>query len=156
MTSTTEIKIEDYLSEQEMHDVALDVFRSMVAESLKRQERYYGGVGSFVSNMAYCTVLEECGRYVEGGAEEIRKRVAQQVDKHIGDLSAYTVYHYDYDTGEPRNEGARIVEAAIAENRQLIEAKVRDLLDDVPKKELRDQIACTVEEFTDKWFRGDE
>ena len=155
MTSATEIKIEDYLSEQEMHDVALDVFRSMVAESLRRQERYYGGIGSFVSNMAYCTVLEECGRYVEGGAEEIRERVAKQVDKHIGDLSAYTIYHYDYDTGEPRNEGARIVEAAIAENRQLIETRVRELLDEVPKKKLRDQIAYTVEEFVDKWISGD-
>lgn len=155
MTGKIEISIEDYLSEQEMHDVALDVFRTMVAESLRRQERYFGGVGSFVSNMAYCTVLEECGRYVEGGAEAIRERIAEQVDRHIGDLSAFMIYRYDYDTGEPRNGGARIVEAAIAENRQAIEARVCELLEEVPARELRDSIAATVEEFADKWFRGD-
>lgn len=151
----TEIEIEDYLTKQEMHDVALDAFRSHVARSLERQERYFGGVGSFVSNMAYCTVLEECGRYVEGGSEEIRRRIAEQVDRHIGELSEYTVYHYDYETGEPRNEGARIVEAAIAENRPTIEARVRELLDEVPAKALRSEIADVVYGFTEKWFRGD-
>ena len=151
----TEIEIDDYLSEEDMREAALEVFRSMVARSLERNERYFGGVGAWLSNMAYCTVLEECGRYVEGGGEEIRRRIAEQVDKHIGELSAYTVYHYDYDTGEPKNEGARIVEAAIAANRETIEGRVRELLDDVPAKSLRSEIADTVERFTDDWLRGE-
>lgn len=108
-----EIELENYLSEEDMREAALEVFRSMVARSLERNERYFGGVGAWLSNMAYCTVLEECGRYVDGGGEEIRKRIAEQVDKHIGDLSAYTVYHYNYDTGEPMNEGARITSKEI-------------------------------------------
>lgn len=152
-----EIEIEDYLTNQEMHDAALDVFRSQVARSLERQERYFGGVGSFVSNLAYCTVVEECGRYVEGGADEIRKRIAEEVERHINDLSAFTIYHYDYNTHEPMNEGARIVEETIAENRPLIEARVRELLNDVPVQVLRSQIADTVWEFVDKWFKeGDD
>lgn len=72
-----------------------------------------------------------------------------------GDLSAYTVYHYNYDTGEPMNEGARIVEAAISANREMVEERVRELLDDVPAKSLRNEIADTVERFTDEWLRGE-
>lgn len=151
----TEIELENYLSEDDMREAALEVFRSMVARSLERSERYFGGVGAWVSNVAYCTILEECGRYVEGGGEEIRRRIAEQVDRHIGELSAYTVYNYDYDTGEPKNEGARIVEAAIDANRETIEGRVRELLDDVPAKALRSEIADTVERFTDEWLRGD-
>lgn len=150
-----EIELESYLSEEDMRIVALETFRSMVARSLERNERYFGGVEAWVSNMAYCTILEECGRYVEGGGEEIRRRISEQVDKHIGELSAYTIYHYDYDTGKPMNEGARIVEAAIAANRETIEGRVRELLDDVPAKALRNEIADTVERFTDEWLRGD-
>ncbi|MBQ9000496.1 MAG: hypothetical protein IJ087_01430 [Eggerthellaceae bacterium] len=150
-----EIELENCLSEEDMREAALDVFRSMVARSLERNERYFGGMGAWLSNMAYCTILEECGRYVEGGGEEIRRRIAEQVDKHIGDLSAYTVYHYNYDTGEPMNEGARIVEAAIVANREKVEGRVRELLDDVPAKSLRNEIADTVERFTDEWLRGD-
>lgn len=150
-----EIELESYLSEEDMREAALDVFCSMVAKSLERNERYFGGVGAWLSNMAYCTILEECGRYVDGGGEEIRRRIAEQVDKHIDDLSEYMVYHYNHDTGEPMNEGARIVEAAILANREIIEERVRELLDDVPAKSLRNEIASTVERFTDEWLRGD-
>lgn len=150
-----EIEFEDYISEEDMREAALEVFRSMVARSLERNEKYFGGVSAWISNMAYCTVLEECGRYVDGGCDEIRKRIAEQVDKKIGELSAYMVYHYNYDTGKPMNEGARIVEDAIIANRKKIESRVLELLDDVPAKSLRNEIADTVERFTDEWLRGD-
>lgn len=129
-----EINITDYLSHEEIKEITQDEIRVQIREHFKNEEN----ARRLLSNLAYQIVTDEVDKIVPNHKEELVAKVVELIGKK--DLS----YHlFDFDTyggGKARSLGAKIMEEAIRENKQLIKDKVietiqnRDYNDDAWNK----------------------
>lgn len=113
-----EINIVDYLSKQEIKEIAQDEVRVQIREHFKNEEN----AKRLLSNLAYHIVTEEVDKIVPNYEQELIRKVAELINKK--DLS----YHlFDFDTyggGKARSLGAKYIEETVRENQQLIKDKV--------------------------------
>jgi len=129
-----EINITDYLSHEEIKEIAEDEIRVQIREHFKNEEN----AKRLLSNLSYQIVTDEVDKIVPNHKEELIAKVVELIGKK--DLS----YHlFDFDTyggGKARSLGAKIIEETVRENKELIKDKVvetiqnRDYNDDAWNK----------------------
>ena len=77
-----------------------------------------------LSNLSYQIVFNEVDKVVANSQDVIVKKTTELVN----DVKSYTIFRYHYYSGSPDNNGARILEQAIIDNKQLINEKVKETI----------------------------
>jgi len=113
-----EIKIEDYLDQQEIKEIVQDELRNQIRKFFSGSEE---NTQRLLSNLAYAIVRDEVDKIVPNYEEELINKVAELIKSK--DLS-FHVFNYHYSTNAPTSFGAKLIEQTVKENQQLIKDKV--------------------------------
>ena len=117
-----DIKITDYLQQHEIKEIVSDELRVQIREHFRNEEN----ARRLLSNLAYHMVTEEVNKIVP----DYEKDLVEKVVSLLQDKQSlnYRLFDFDYNTGNAKSLGAKIVENTIRENQQLIKDKVIDTI----------------------------
>ena len=117
-----DIKITDYLQQHEIKEIVSDELRAQIREHFKNEEN----ARRLLSNLSYQLVSEEVEKIVPNYEKELVEKVVSLLnDKKT---VSYRLFDFDYNTGNAKSLGAKIVENTVRENQQLIKDKVIDTI----------------------------
>lgn len=134
-----EIKIEDYLSEEEIKEICKDVLYQKISEDMRELN-----VNDIIAGISYAEVAAMVDTYV-GEDDFCKKEIPEKVHRVIDDLSTYTVFRRA-DVLECKNSIAYdIMQEECRASRPLIKARVEQIINEYKFPQLeRDEIMYTI------------
>lgn len=134
-----EIKIEDYLSEEEIKEICKDVLYQKISEDMRELN-----VNDIIAGISYAEVAAMVDTYV-GEDDFCKKEISEKVHRVIDDLSTYTVFRRA-DVLERKNSIAYdIMQEECRASRPLIKARVEQIINEYKFPQLeRDEIMYTI------------
>ena len=134
-----DIKIEDYLDEQEIKEICKDALYQKIREDMRKLN-----VNDIIANISYAEVEAMVDTYV-GEDNFCKKEIPQKVHRVIDELSTYTVFR-KADAWERGNSIAYdIMQEECRASRPRIKARIEQIIDeyDFPQLE-RSEIMYTI------------
>lgn len=134
-----DIKIEDYLDEQEIKEICKDVLYQKIRENMRGLN-----VNDIIANISYAEVEAMVDTYV-GEDNFCKKEIPQKVHKAIDELSTYTVFR-KADAWERKNSIAYdIMQEECRASRPRIKARIEQIIDEYNFPQLeRSEIMYTI------------
>lgn len=138
-----DIKITDYLQQHEIKEIVSDELRVQIREHFRNEEN----ARRLLSNLAYQIVSEEVDKIVPNYEKELVEKVVSLLNDKKS--VSYRLFDFDYNTGNAKSLGAKIVENTVRENQQLIKDKVIDTIQNADySEEALIKFESLAEEFT--------
>ena len=141
-----DIKIEDYLDEQEIKEICKDALYQKIREDMRNLN-----VNDIIANISYAEVAAMVDTYV-GEDNFCKKEIPQKVHRVIDELSTYTVFR-KADAWERGNSIAYdIMQEECRASRPRIKARIEQIIDEYNFPQLeRSEIMYTIAEvLTDR------
>lgn len=134
-----DIKIEDYLDEQEIKEICKDALYQKIREDMRELN-----VNDIIANISYAEVAAMVDTYV-GEDNFCKKEIPQKVHKVIDELSTYTVFR-KADAWERKNSIAYdIMQEECRASRPRIKARIEQIIDEYNFPQLeRSEIMYTI------------
>ena len=134
-----DIKIEDYLDEEEIKEICKDALYQKIREDMRKLN-----VNDIIANISYAEVATMVDTYV-GEDDFCKKEIPKKVHRIIDELSTYTVFR-KADAWERKNSIAYdIMEEECRASRPLIKARVEQIINEYKFPQLeRDEIMYTI------------
>lgn len=134
-----EIKVEDYLSEEEIKEICKDALYQKIREDMRELN-----VNDIIAGISYAEVAAMVDTYV-GEDDFCKKEIPEKVHRVIDDLSTYTVFRRA-DVLERKNSIAYdIMQEECRASRPLIKARVEQIINEYKFPQLeRDEIMYTI------------
>ena len=133
------IKIEDYLDEQEIKEICKDALYQKIREDMRELN-----VNDIIANISYAEVAAMVDTYV-GEDNFCKKEIPQKVHRVIDELSTYTVFR-KADAWERGNSIAYdIMQEECRASRPRIKARIEQIIDEYNFPQLeRSEIMYTI------------
>ena len=133
------IKIEDYLDEQEIKEICKDALYQKI-----REDMHELNVNDIIANISYAEVEAMVDTYV-GEDNFCKKEIPQKVHRVIDELSTYTVFR-KADAWERKNSIAYdIMQEECRASRPRIKARIEQIIDEYNFPQLeRSEIMYTI------------
>jgi hypothetical protein len=136
-TETVTFNVSDYLSEDEMKNIAAQEFRAACANSSSKNfER-------IISNSAYDLVGELVDQHFDGKLVEVLKANTIKV---IEGLSSHTVFSPPSAWDRAASKGFEHLQSLLDENKPMIEHRLRSIIANYNSEELREMVERQVGE----------
>jgi len=134
-----DIKIEDYLSEEEIKETCKEALYQKIREDMRKLN-----VNDIIANISYAEVAAMVNTYV-GEDDFCKREIPRKVREVIDGLSAYTVFQ-KADAWEHKNSIAYdIMQEECRASRPLIKARVEQIINEYKFPQLeRDEIMYTI------------
>ena len=134
-----DIKIEDYLDEQEIKEICKDALYQKIREDMRELN-----VNDIIANISYAEVEAMVDTYV-GEDNFCKKEIPQKVHRVIDELSTYTVFR-KADAWERKNSIAYdIMQEECRASRPRIKARIEQIIDEYNFPQLeRSEIMYTI------------
>ena len=134
-----DIKIEDYLDEQEIKEICKDALYQKIREDMRELN-----VNDIIANISYAEVAAMVDTYV-GEDNFCKKEIPQKVHRVIDELSTYTVFR-KADAWERKNSIAYdIMQEECQASRPRIKARIEQIIDEYNFPQLeRSEIMYTI------------
>ena len=134
-----DIKIEDYLDEQEIKEICKDALYQKIREDMRKLN-----VNDIIANISYAEVAAMVDKYV-GEDDFCKKEIPQKVHRVIDELSTYTVFR-KADAWERGNSIAYdIMQEECRASRPRIKARIEQIIDEYNFPQLeRSEIMYTI------------
>ena len=134
-----DIKIEDYLDEQEIKEICKDALYQKIREDMRKLN-----VNDIIANISYAEVAAMVDTYV-GEDNFCKKEIPQKVRRVIDELSTYTVFR-KADAWERKNSIAYdIMQEECRASRPRIKARIEQIIDEYNFPQLeRHEIMYTI------------
>ena len=134
-----DIKIEDYLDEQEIKEICKDALYQKIREDMRELN-----VNDIIANISYAEVAAMVDKYV-GEDDFCKKEIPQKVHRVIDELSTYTVFR-KADAWERKNSIAYdIMQEECRASRPRIKARIEQIIDEYNFPQLeRSEIMYTI------------
>ena len=134
-----DIKIEDYLDEQEIKEICKDALYQKIREDMRKLN-----VNDIIANISYAEVAAMVDTYV-GEDNFCKKEIPQKVRRAIDELSTYTVFR-KADAWERGNSIAYdIMQEECRASRPRIKARIEQIIDEYNFPQLeRNEIMYTI------------
>ena len=140
------IKIEDYLDEQEIKEICKDALYQKIREDMRELN-----VNDIIANISYAEVEAMVDTYV-GEDNFCKKEIPQKVHRVIDELSTYTVFRKADAWARKNSIAYDIMQEECRASRPRIKARIEQIIDeyDFPQLE-RSEIMYTIAEvLTDR------
>jgi hypothetical protein len=136
-----DLKIEQYLSHDEIKEIVQDELRSQIRNYFKNESESQ----RLLSNLAHDFVFNE----IEKISPEYKNTVIDKVKSLLmqKDLSFY-VFKTHYSTNEPQSFASKLIDQTIKENIDLFKSKI---LSDVLAKDYTDDALCKFESLAESF-----
>lgn len=137
-----EIKVEDYLKEDEIREILIDELRNQIRGHFRNEENSK----RLLSNLSYHIVKEEINKIVPNYEEELISKVTSLIqEKNLG----HQVFDFDnWGAGRHKSLAAQIIEQTVKENTQLIKDKV---VEAIQNKDYGDEALIKLENLSDEF-----
>ena len=134
-----DVKIEDYLDEQEIKEICKDALYQKIREDMRELN-----VNDIIANISYAEVAAMVDTYV-GEDNFCKKEIPQKVHRVIDELSTYTVFR-KADAWERKNSIAYdIMQEECRASRPRIKARIEQIIDEYNFPQLeRSEIMYTI------------
>lgn len=134
-----DIKIEDYLDEQEIKEICKDALYQKIREDMRKLN-----VNDIIANISYAEVEAMVDAFV-GEDNFCKKEIPQKVHRVIDELSTYTVFR-KADAWERKNSIAYdIMQEECRASRPRIKARIEQIIDEYNFPQLeRSEIMYTI------------
>ena len=134
-----DIKIEDYLSKEEIKEICKDALYQKIREDMRKLN-----VNDIIANISYAEVAAMVDTYV-GEDNFCKKEIPQKVHRVIDELSTYTVFR-KADAWERKNSIAYdIMQEECRASRPRIKARIEQIIDEYNFPQLeRSEIMYTI------------
>lgn len=134
-----DIKIEDYLSEEEIKEICKEVLSQKIREDMRKLN-----VNDIIANISYAEVAAMVNTYV-GEDDFCKREIPRKVRDVIAGLSEFTVFQ-KADVWERKNSIAYdIMQEECRASRPLIKARVEQIVNEYKFPQLeRDEIMYTI------------
>ena len=134
-----DIKIEDYLSKEEIKEICKDALYQKIREDMRELN-----VNDIIANISYAEVAAMVDTYV-GEDNFCKKEIPQKVHRVIDELSTYTVFR-KADAWERKNSIAYdIMQEECRASRPRIKARIEQIIDEYNFPQLeRSEIMYTI------------
>ena len=134
-----DIKIEDYLDEQEIKEICKDALYQKIREDMRELN-----VNDIIANISYAEVAAMVDTYV-GEDNFCKKEIPQKVHRVIDELSTFTVFR-KADAWERKNSIAYdIMQEECRASRPRIKARIEQIIDEYNFPQLeRSEIMYTI------------
>jgi hypothetical protein len=143
------INIENYLTEQEIKEIAKEELSSMIRQHLKEESN----IKRIITNVGYEFIFKEISETIgEDSFEKIKNKVVELLedDSHI----KYLLWRKKDAWENEESPAVTILNQSIKDNREKIENKVSQLIDDYDFSEVKDEMYDIVCEAISKQIFG--
>jgi len=146
--ATIEINIDNYLSESEKKEIAIDVFREHIEKELFKTNK--GTVQSdseiqrIVGNISHEIVMQEVQKHIPGCENMIKNRVIAILNEK--DFS-YQIFKKADAWEKPESLAITYMNDTIRDNRELFQSRIKEYLDNY---DLSKDVSEEISEFFDK------
>lgn len=135
-----EIKIEDYLSREEIKEILEDQIRESIKDKFTNEKEFE----RILFNLSYEFVYQEIDKATGKNSREL---ILKKTESILNNIKNYSVFR-DGSYGSPKSLAYKILEGAVANNTELIKQKVREcILSKDFSKEVWDQFISSQESF---------
>ena len=123
----TTIKIEDYLTKEEISDICKEEVASKIREQLK-----YLQPSDVLSNVSYKIVFKKVEEILQKSEEEMNKIIEDKVIDILNKFSSYEVFRYKENGYGYRKDSLATIylKQSVENNKDLIDSRVKALLED--------------------------
>ena len=123
----TTIKIEDYLTKEEISDICKEEVASKIREQLK-----YLQPSDVLSNVSYKIVFKKVEEILQKSEEEMNKIIEDKVIDILNKLSSYGVFRDKENGYGDRTDSLATIylKQSVENNKDLIDSRVKTLLGD--------------------------
>jgi hypothetical protein len=111
-----QIRVEDYLSKEEITEMIRYRLDDVIRKDSER----------ILSNTAYGVVFEAVDKALDG---QMQETIKTKVIEIIGNLSNFELFREKNAYGDPQSFGMAVLNNAIEENRPVIKARVKEVVD---------------------------
>lgn len=142
------INIENYLSEEEIKEICKDELRN----SIKKQFSNEKDLTRIITNLSYYELWEQIENEVPNCKKIIKEKTIEQLNK----ISSYDVLRRKGEFDSENSVAQDILENCVIENKNIIEDKVKEILNSLSKTDIKYDIKGIIEEYVENLFKGDE
>lgn len=138
-----EIRIENYLDEDEIKQIVKEELRDEIKKEIRNN-----GVDRVISNIGYYHVFEIMNKEIDGYEEQVKK----QVKKVIEGLTSYSVFRKKDLYNHEDSLGQKYLEKSIEENKNIINNKVVQILNELGENDISFEIITIIEDKLNNLF----
>lgn len=131
-----EVNISDYLSQEEMKKICIDIFRERVRQYINTES----DLTRIISNIGYHTAYE----IIDSQVPNFEQLIIDKTKETIENLSTYSVFRSSNGWGDKDSIGKVILEETVKNNKNIIEQRVQEILKNISEIDIRSQIVDIV------------
>lgn len=144
------IKIEDYLTEDDMREICEEEFKKAVRTYFRHEQ----DVTRILSNAGYEIVHREVDKYV-AGEQSFTEVIKDNVDRVISNgLNTWDVFRAADAFGNQSSVGYKILQEAVKNSKEQIVRNVEKVVEDYPYDEIREAIKDALYEVLEDKLTG--
>ena len=141
------INIMNYLSDEEIKEMCKDELRKSIRKIFNTEKE----ITRIITNLSYYELWEEIEKEVPNFKNIIKEKTIEQ----LNNISSYDVLRRK-DIYESKNSVAQdILEKCVIKNSDIIEKKVKCILNALSKTDIKYEIKGIIEDYVEKLFEGD-
>ena len=153
METNVKINIDDYLSEEEKKEIAVDVFRTQVKNELFNSTdgtvQSDAEVQRVIGNITAAIVFKEVQKYIPDAKEKIKKKTEQALNKDI----SYYVFRKKDAWEKEESLAITYINESVKDNRDHLKARVKKTLESFDLMDsLREEVATLFDNMGSNFY----
>lgn len=138
-----DINIEDYLSDNEIKSIVEEEFRNKIKNMFSTEKE----ISRIITNLGYYNTF----KIIEEEVPNFKNNIKEQTKKQCENISSYCVFR-EKDSYSNESLGQKYLEEAIENNKEIINKKVVEIMNDLSKEDIANEICSVLEDKIDNLF----
>ena len=140
------INIENYLSEEEIKDICKEGLRNNIKKQFSSEKE----IMRIITNLSYYELWEEIEKEVPNCKNIIKEKTIMQ----LNNISTYDVIRRKDEFNSSNSVAQEFIENYVKENKEIIENKVKTILNELSKTDIKYEIEEIIENYIENLFRS--
>lgn len=157
MTTTIEIDINDYLSESEKKDYAIEAFKETIKKGMfkdKQGIQLDSEIQRVIGNISHSIVMEEVQKYIPNYEQLIKEKTLQVINK---DSFSYEVFKKKDAWDKEESLAITYMNQTIKENKDLFQRRIKETIENYDlSKDISEQISNEFAQMADTIYKLSE
>lgn len=142
------INIMEYLSEEEIKEICKEELRANIRIIFSNEKE----ITRIITNLSYYELWKEIEDEVPNCKDIIKEKTIEQ----LNNISSYDVIRRKDEFNNTNSIAQDIIENYVKENKEIIESKVKTILNELSKTNIKYDIQEIIEEYIENLFRSDK
>lgn len=131
------INIEDYLSEDKIKSIVEEEFRDKIKSMFSTEKE----INRIITNLGYYNTF----KIIEEEVPNFKNSIKEQTKKQCENISSYSVFR-EKDSYSNESLGQKYLEEAVENNKEIINKKVIEIMSNLSKDDIAEEICSVVED----------